>query len=97
MRVDANVTMLPGSPTNSFLADEVASTCPLLTPSPPTNDLINPLPEPVQPCFAIGEELANKLQHVKGEKGTGLWVFLKTSKMWKLFISTFTKVFFFLL
>ncbi|KAI4460583.1 alpha-amylase family member [Holotrichia oblita] len=63
--------MLPGSPTNSFLADEVASTCPLLTPSPPTNDLINPLPEPEQPSFTIGEELASKLQHVKDDDKEG--------------------------
>lgn len=73
LRVDQNVTMLPGSPSNSFLADEVASTCPLLTPSPPTNDLINPLPEPEQPSFTIGEELASKLQHVKGmQVGLGI-------------------------
>lgn len=65
LRVDAR-TNLPGSPTNSFLADEVASICPLITPSPPTNDLINPLPEPTEPNFAIGEQLATKLQHVQG-------------------------------
>nr|XP_022918538.1 neutral and basic amino acid transport protein rBAT-like [Onthophagus taurus]XP_022918539.1 neutral and basic amino acid transport protein rBAT-like [Onthophagus taurus] len=67
LRVDPTATTLPGSPTNSFLTDEVASTCPLLTPSPPTNDLINPLPETDQPSFVIGEELANKLQHVKDD------------------------------
>ncbi|XP_028138649.1 4F2 cell-surface antigen heavy chain [Diabrotica virgifera virgifera] len=57
---------LPSSPTNSFMADEVASICPLITPSPPTNDLINSLPEP-EPDFSIGLELANKLQHVGGD------------------------------
>ncbi|XP_057669936.1 4F2 cell-surface antigen heavy chain-like [Diorhabda carinulata] len=63
LRVDnAN---LPSSPTNSFLADEVASICPLITPSPPTNDLIHPLPE-LESNFSIGLELANKLHKVKG-------------------------------
>ncbi|XP_056646954.1 4F2 cell-surface antigen heavy chain-like [Diorhabda sublineata] len=64
LRVDnAN---LPSSPTNSFLADEVASICPLITPSPPTNDLIHPLPE-LESNFSIGLELANKLHKVKGD------------------------------
>ncbi|XP_060529928.1 amino acid transporter heavy chain SLC3A2-like [Cylas formicarius] len=58
---------LPSSPSNSFMADEVASICPLITPSPPTNDLINPLPEPSESNFVIGEELAEKLQHVKDD------------------------------
>ncbi|KAJ8982876.1 hypothetical protein NQ317_004306 [Molorchus minor] len=58
-------TNLPGSPTNSFLADEVASICPLITPSPPTNDLINPEPETVENSpFEIGNELATKLKQV---------------------------------
>ncbi|XP_018562786.1 4F2 cell-surface antigen heavy chain-like [Anoplophora glabripennis] len=65
LRVDN--TNLPGSPTNSFLADEVASICPLITPSPPTNDLINPLPEPTQLNLGIGHELATKLQHVQDD------------------------------
>lgn len=55
------------SPTNSFIADEVASICPLITPSPPTNDLINPIPEPNEPNFAIGEQLVNKLHGVQGK------------------------------
>lgn len=58
---------LPSSPSNSFLADEVASICPLITPSPPTNDLINPPPEPTEPNFEIGKQLANKLQQVQDE------------------------------
>lgn len=64
LRVDN--THLPSSPTNSFLADEVASICPLITPSPPTNDLINPLPE-LEPNYSIGLELANKLHKVNGD------------------------------
>lgn len=67
LRVEATTATLPHSPTNSFLADEVASTCPLLTPSPPTNDLINPLPESEQPTFVLGKELTHKLKHVTGK------------------------------
>ncbi|CAG9863384.1 unnamed protein product [Phyllotreta striolata] len=58
---------LPDSPTNSFMADEVASICPLITPSPPTNALVNPLPEPEPDYTSIGLELANKLNHVKAD------------------------------
>ncbi|KAG5866079.1 hypothetical protein JTB14_006282 [Gonioctena quinquepunctata] len=61
-----NSAHLPGSPSNSFMADEVASICPLITPSPPTNDLINPLSEPTDVDFHIGHELATKLQNVTG-------------------------------
>lgn len=64
--VNTCITTLPSSPSNSFLADEVASICPLLTPSPPTNDLVNPLPEPTEPNFTIGDELSTKLQQVQG-------------------------------
>lgn len=67
LRVDTSTTTLPSSPSNSFIADEVASICPLLTPSPPTNDLVNPLPEPAEPKFTIGDELATKLQQVQGK------------------------------
>lgn len=67
LRVDTSTTTLPSSPSNSFIADEVASICPLLTPSPPTNDLVNPLPEQnEQPTFTIGDELTTILQQVKG-------------------------------
>lgn len=63
LRVDTALTTLPASPTNSFI-----STCPLLTPSPPTNALINSN-EPCEPAtFTIGDELASKLQHVKGRQ-----------------------------
>ncbi|EFA09799.1 amino acid transporter heavy chain SLC3A2 [Tribolium castaneum] len=59
---------LTSSPSNSFIADEVASICPLITPSPPTNDLINPLPESNEPNYQIGEDLATILQqHVQDE------------------------------
>lgn len=69
---------LPSSPTNSFIADEVASICPLITPSPPTNDLINPPPEPSEPNFTIGEALANRLQHVQGQIEILLFLFLQS-------------------
>lgn len=65
LRVDTSAT-IPSSPSNSFIADEVASICPLLTPSPPTNDLVNPLAEPTETKFTIGDELATKLQQVQG-------------------------------
>lgn len=67
LRVDTTST-LPTSPSSSYLADEVASICPLITPSPPTNALINPAPETSEPSFTIGDELVTKLQHVHGEK-----------------------------
>ncbi|XP_017784590.1 PREDICTED: neutral and basic amino acid transport protein rBAT-like [Nicrophorus vespilloides] len=68
LRVNATTSAMPASPTNLFLAEEVASTCPLITPSPPTNDLINPPPDENQrTTFIIGEELANKLKHVKDD------------------------------
>nr|CAH7722290.1 unnamed protein product [Callosobruchus chinensis] len=60
-----NQQTLPASPTNSFIADEVASICPLITPSPPTNALINPEPEQSESNFVIGEELAAKLKEVQ--------------------------------
>mgnify|MGYP005984997949 FL=1 len=67
LQVNNSSSNLPSSPSNSFIADEVASICPLITPSPPTNDLINPLPEPSQPSYTIGDELATILQkHVQG-------------------------------
>ncbi|CAH0554644.1 unnamed protein product [Brassicogethes aeneus] len=58
---------LSNSPSSSFIAEDNASICPLITPSPPTNDLINPPPEPVSPAFSIGEELANKLADVQDD------------------------------
>lgn len=67
LRVDTSTTTLPSSPSNSFIADEVASICPLLTPSPPTNDLVNPLPELTETKFTIGDELATKLQEMNGK------------------------------
>lgn len=51
--------------TGSTLADEVASTCPLLTPSPPTNALVNPMPEQEEAAeFLCPHNLAFKLNHV---------------------------------
>ncbi|XP_074036535.1 amino acid transporter heavy chain SLC3A2 [Leptinotarsa decemlineata] len=61
-----NSTLLPASPSSSLLADEVASICPLITPSPPTNDFINPLQEPTDTHFVSGLELATKLKDVSG-------------------------------
>lgn len=65
-RVQAN---LLGSPTSSsYLADDAASTCNLINPSPPTNALVNPIPtEQEESPYNIGEELATKLQKVRGE------------------------------
>lgn len=68
LRVD-NPSNLPISPSNSFIADEVASICPLITPSPPTNALIDPLSEELpSPSFAIGDELTTKLKKVQGNE-----------------------------
>lgn len=59
---------LPGSPTSCYLADDAASTCNLINPSPPTNALVNPIPaEQEEPLYNIGDMLATKLQEVKGE------------------------------
>lgn len=58
---------LPASPTSSYLADDAASTCNLINPSPPTNALVNPIPaEQDEPLYNIGEELATKLHKVRG-------------------------------
>lgn len=68
LRVD-NHSNLPISPSNSFIADEVASICPLITPSPPTNALVDPLSdEPASPSFAIADELKTKLKKVQGKQ-----------------------------
>lgn len=60
----------PGSPTNSFMADEVASICPLLTPSPPTNALVNPIPvtEESESGFINAQALSSKLHQVQGKR-----------------------------
>ncbi|KAF5306135.1 hypothetical protein FQR65_LT07411 [Abscondita terminalis] len=55
----------------TFLTDEVASICPLLTPSPPTNALVNPLPEPEESNFISAQELATKLQQVEDDNTEG--------------------------
>lgn len=64
LRVDLPSTSLSVKDASGNLQDaDVASTCPLLTPSPPTNALVNPCdPE----CGATspvmdGDELAHKL------------------------------------
>lgn len=70
LRADGVRVNLPGSPTSSYLADDAASTCNLINPSPPTNALVNPIPaehEDESP-YNIGEELATKLQKVRGEQ-----------------------------
>ncbi|KAF7270128.1 hypothetical protein GWI33_016869 [Rhynchophorus ferrugineus] len=68
LRVDGGVN-LASSPSSSFLTDnaDATSICPLITPSPPTNALVDPLPEPTESAFTIGEELAEKLQKVQGK------------------------------
>lgn len=59
-------TNLPISSSSSYIADEVASICPLITPSPPTNALVDPLSEePTSPTFEA-DELSTKLHHVRG-------------------------------
>ncbi|KAK9878137.1 hypothetical protein WA026_021153 [Henosepilachna vigintioctopunctata] len=61
-----NANML-GSPTSACIPDDVASICPLITPSPPTNALVNPLPESQEIEYIINDELVSKLQQVKDE------------------------------
>lgn len=67
LRVDSGPN-LPSS-SSSFMADnaDATSICPLITPSPPTNALVDPLPESAEPNFTIGVELAEKLQNVQGD------------------------------
>ncbi|KAL1498292.1 hypothetical protein ABEB36_009111 [Hypothenemus hampei] len=43
---------------------DATSICPLITPSPPTNALVDPLPENAISTFQIGDELVEKLQKV---------------------------------
>ncbi|XP_030753256.1 4F2 cell-surface antigen heavy chain-like [Sitophilus oryzae] len=66
LRVNSG-TNLPSSSSNSFMTDNADSTsiCPLITPSPPTNALVDPLPEPTETNYTISEELAEKLQKVQ--------------------------------
>lgn len=60
---------IPASPTSPYLTDDAASTCNLINPSPPTNALVNPIPpeQDEEPLYNIGEELATKLQKVRGK------------------------------
>lgn len=53
----------------AFVADDAVSTCPLLTPSPPTNALVDPTSDPQQPSYIVrGDELATKLKQVEGKR-----------------------------
>lgn len=65
LQVNSPNNML-GSPTSACIPDDVASICPLITPSPPTNALVNSLPES-QDEYNISVELASKLQKVHSE------------------------------
>ncbi|KAH1017545.1 neutral and basic amino acid transport protein rBAT-like [Dendroctonus ponderosae] len=67
LRVDHNAGT--SSPSSSFNPDNADSTsiCPLITPSPPTNALVDPIPEPIEPNYQIGAQLAEKLQMVHGK------------------------------
>ncbi|XP_044754055.1 maltase 1-like [Coccinella septempunctata] len=57
---------LLGSPTSACIPDDVSSICPLITPSPPTNALVNPLPESQDADeYNISNELVCKLQQIK--------------------------------
>ncbi|CAH1154334.1 unnamed protein product [Phaedon cochleariae] len=64
LRVDPqHLTTSPSS--SSFLTDEVASLCPLITPSPPTNAFVDPLQEHSEANnYTISHELATKLQQI---------------------------------
>ncbi|XP_066260929.1 amino acid transporter heavy chain SLC3A1-like [Euwallacea similis] len=65
LRVDSHAGT--SSPSGSFNTDnaDASSICPLINPSPPTNALVDPLPEPPQTgAFQMGDELAEKLQKV---------------------------------
>ncbi|KAF5292583.1 hypothetical protein FQA39_LY13916 [Lamprigera yunnana] len=64
-------TLLHVDTTATFLTDEVASICPLLTPSPPTNALVTPLPESGEPTFILPQELVTKLQQVEDDNTEG--------------------------
>lgn len=66
LRVDHNAGI--SSPSSSFNPDNADSTsiCPLITPSPPTNALVDPVPESNEPNYQIGAQLAEKLQMVHG-------------------------------
>ncbi|XP_045473117.1 neutral and basic amino acid transport protein rBAT-like [Harmonia axyridis] len=66
LQVDSANNML-GSPTSACIPDDVSSICPLITPSPPTNALVNPLPESQDTEYNISNELVSKLQKVKTE------------------------------
>lgn len=69
LRVDSSAEN--SSPCSSFNVDnaDASSICPLITPSPPTNALVDSLPEPTDGVsnFQIGEELVEKLQKVHGK------------------------------
>lgn len=69
LRADKVAANLLGSPTSSYMADDAASTCNLINPSPPTNALVNPVPaeQEDESLYNIGEELATKLQKVQGK------------------------------
>lgn len=50
-----------------FIAEDSVSTCPLLTPSPPTNALVDPTSEPQEPSYIIPSgDLVAKLKQVEG-------------------------------
>lgn len=52
---------------NRHIAEDSVSTCPLLTPSPPTNALVDPTSEPQEPGYFVPSgDLVAKLKQVEG-------------------------------
>lgn len=55
-------------PTARIIAEDSVSTCPLLTPSPPTNALVDPTCDPQEPSYVVAsEDLVAKLKRVEGK------------------------------
>lgn len=64
---DSNMLRVELNPGAGFVADDAVSTCPLLTPSPPTNALVDPTSDSQEPSYIIPtDELATKLKQVEG-------------------------------
>lgn len=58
---------LPTARARAFIAEDSVSTCPLLTPSPPTNALVDPASDSQEPSYIVpGHDLVAKLKKVEG-------------------------------
>lgn len=63
-----------------FVADDAVSTCPLLTPSPPTNALVDPTSDSQEPSYIIvGDILVTKLKEVEGRLILSNIIYLNTN------------------